>query len=67
MDALLMCGSSIQVTAQDLIDAIKAKYGDDVDLSKVSLDIDYKQFQCFGYDLYDGGDYRIEIDSTVTD
>lgn len=67
MNDMLLCGSSIQITAQDLIDAIKAKHGEDADLSKINLNINYEQFQCFGYDLYDSSDYRIEMESTLTD
>ena len=67
MKDMLLCGSSIQVTAQDLIDAIKAKHGEDADLSRIELSISYEQFQCFGYDLYDSFDYRIEMESTLTD
>ena len=49
-------------TVNDLIEAIKRKYGEDCDLSKVYINASHRQYKCFGYDLYDSGDYRIEFD-----
>lgn len=56
-------GHNIEITLEDLIDRVKRIHGKKVDFSKVTLTIDYNQFQCFGYDLYDSSDYRIEINS----
>lgn len=63
--AEITTGNNIEITVEELIDKIKEEHGENVDLSKIKLTIEYNQFKCFGYDLYDSSDYRIEINSEV--
>jgi hypothetical protein len=63
--AEITTGNNIEITVEELIDKVKREHGDDVDLSKIKLTIEYNQFKCFGYDVYDSSDYRIEINSEV--
>jgi len=56
-----IAGSSIEITIVDLLEHIHNIFGEDVDLSKITLDIRHEQFKCFGYDLYNSGDYHIAI------
>ena len=48
------------MSAQNLIDRIK-EICEGRDLTKVSVSLDYTQFQCFGYALYDARDYRCAL------
>lgn len=41
----------------DLIIFAQEKWGEDVDISKVSVMFEEIQVKCFGYDQYDSGDY----------
>lgn len=49
-------------TLDRLLDAIKAKYGEDYDPSQIGIHVQEKQYQCFGYDQYDSNDWRIEFE-----
>jgi hypothetical protein len=40
-----------------LIEIIKEKFGDAVDLENVMISSENIQVSCLGYDLYDGSDY----------
>lgn len=41
----------------DLIIYAQEKWGEDVDISKVSVTFEEIQVKCFGYDQYDPADY----------
>jgi hypothetical protein len=41
----------------DLIIYTQEKWGEDVDISKVSVTFEEIQVKCFGYDQYDPADY----------
>jgi hypothetical protein len=45
------------ISIQDIIDRCKKEFGEEVDLNKLRLNTSYQQYACFGYDLYDSGDY----------
>jgi hypothetical protein len=48
----------------ELFEICKKEFGELADLTKIKMETAYEQFQCFGYDLYDSGDYQCEL--TVT-
>jgi hypothetical protein len=50
------------ITVGELIKTIHEKFGGNCDYDKITLDIEYRQYKCFGYDLYDPDDFQIEMD-----
>lgn len=44
-------------TLQNLIEFAQEKWGDSVSLEDIEMSSEKIQTRCFGYDLYDGGDY----------
>jgi hypothetical protein len=45
-------------TVNDLISKSQDKWGEEVNLDKLKIEHEHIQVKCFGYDLYDSGDYR---------
>lgn len=51
---------------QHIIDAVKAKFGEDCDFSQVEVETDQRQIACFGYDQYDPSDWEPIMNFTLT-
>lgn len=46
-----------ETTLTDIIERCKDKWGEDIDMNKITITPEYIHTDCIGYDLYDAGDY----------
>lgn len=47
----------INDSLQDIIDRVKEKWGDSIDLSNITIGAEHIHTHCLGYDCYDPSDY----------
>lgn len=48
---------ALEWTLQEIFDKAKDKWGDTVDINKITIWPEYIHTDCIGYDKYDPGDY----------